>query len=468
VPGGYSSISGIRPESYARIYGEGVGGFRVAGIPVRIDPTFLLVAVFLGLGRHTGAMLVAWVGVVVLSVLVHELGHAFAFRRYGQQPQILLAGMGGLTSGSGEPLTPRRELVVSLAGPLTPVVTLALPALFLLRSDVALGTAVETVLADIVFANIAWSVLNLLPVLPLDGGHVAASLIGLATGRPGDRPAQVLSIVVGVGGAAVGLAAGYAFSAMLAGFLVAYNVGQISAARNQGLARGLLEGWAAMVRGDHSTAAAAARAALADRPSRDVMTDATELLAWARLRSEGADAAEETLLRIPHGVAPNPALLGAVALARGRREEAIDRYATAYAERRHGPHSPVAVDRAAAAGIVDGLAARLLEAGSAGADRAADLAVHLHIAGRYDEAARVGERALHAQPSNPGQVAYNLACSRARAGDGREALWWLERAADEGFADGDVLDRDRDLDSVRDDERYREIRARMGRRQPDR
>src|SRR5919199_1626135 len=72
--------------------------FRVAGIPVRIDLTFLMMAFLLGWGARTGGLLLAWMVIVTASVLLHELGHAFAFRRFGQEPQILLQGLGGLTS----------------------------------------------------------------------------------------------------------------------------------------------------------------------------------------------------------------------------------------------------------------------------------------------------------------------------------------------------------------------------------
>ncbi len=43
--------------------------------------------------------------------------------------------------------------------------------------------------------NVGWSVLNLLPILPLDGGNVTLSLLDLATKGRGRRPAEIISIV---------------------------------------------------------------------------------------------------------------------------------------------------------------------------------------------------------------------------------------------------------------------------------
>ncbi|MFN8386267.1 MAG: hypothetical protein U0X92_07570 [Anaerolineales bacterium] len=70
--------------------------FSIAGIPVRVHPLFWLIALLLG---SSGDLLqiVIWIFVVFVSIVVHELGHAFAFRWYGLRSQILLHFSGGLT-----------------------------------------------------------------------------------------------------------------------------------------------------------------------------------------------------------------------------------------------------------------------------------------------------------------------------------------------------------------------------------
>ncbi|MBK6647729.1 MAG: hypothetical protein IPG44_18635 [Anaerolineales bacterium] len=57
--------------------------FSIAGIPVRVHPLFWVIALLLGSNSGHSLMVVVWIIVVFISILIHELGHAFAFRRYG-------------------------------------------------------------------------------------------------------------------------------------------------------------------------------------------------------------------------------------------------------------------------------------------------------------------------------------------------------------------------------------------------
>ncbi|HQU37438.1 MAG TPA: hypothetical protein PLR65_12710, partial [Anaerolineales bacterium] len=99
--------------------------FSIAGIPVRVHPLFWLIALLLG---SSGDLLhiVIWILVVFVSILIHELGHAFAFRWYGLRSQILLHFSGGLTipemSPRGSGYAPVaigsvQQILISLAGP---------------------------------------------------------------------------------------------------------------------------------------------------------------------------------------------------------------------------------------------------------------------------------------------------------------------------------------------------------------
>ena len=78
----------------------GGGGvrFRLFGFPVRVQLSFFLVVVLLGLfpGATVGTVII-WTAVAAVSILWHELGHAFAARRLGSSPTIDLYGFGGLT-----------------------------------------------------------------------------------------------------------------------------------------------------------------------------------------------------------------------------------------------------------------------------------------------------------------------------------------------------------------------------------
>ena len=99
--------------------------FSIAGIPVRVHPLFWLIAILFGSSGNL-LFLPVWVFVVFTSILIHELGHAFAFRRFGQRSHIVLHFGGGLTIpesvawGGGwasVALSRGQEIFISLAGP---------------------------------------------------------------------------------------------------------------------------------------------------------------------------------------------------------------------------------------------------------------------------------------------------------------------------------------------------------------
>ena len=179
--------------------------FSIAGIPVRVHPLFWVIAILLGSGSSNLLMIPVWIAVVFISILVHELGHAFAFRRFGQPSRILLHFSGGLTIPESMPwgggyatvsLTPNQHIFVSLAGPFAGFLLAGL----ILAVGVAMGGTLifstilkiipfpivmmpygSGILTDIFVAflwvNIFWGIINLLPVYPLDGGNVARYLL---------------------------------------------------------------------------------------------------------------------------------------------------------------------------------------------------------------------------------------------------------------------------------------------------
>src|SRR5437867_92971 len=94
--------------------------FRLFGVDVEIQLGFWLGSFLIGWnGRGMpGAGIVIWMAVVLLSVLVHEYGHAFAIKRHGIEPEIALHWMGGTTSWRAVlPLSRVDRIIISLAGP---------------------------------------------------------------------------------------------------------------------------------------------------------------------------------------------------------------------------------------------------------------------------------------------------------------------------------------------------------------
>src|SRR3954452_14212423 len=93
---------------------------RVFGFPVHIDVSFFVVMAIFGFsGRNTITGLVAWIAIGAVSILLHELGHAFVARTTGAAPAIALVAFGGVTTyRPPAPLTRARSLAISATGPL--------------------------------------------------------------------------------------------------------------------------------------------------------------------------------------------------------------------------------------------------------------------------------------------------------------------------------------------------------------
>ena len=158
--------------------------FVLFGIPVYFSWWFFLLLAVLGYrgdGLSPESMLdmglFALAGTV--SVLVHEFGHAFAGRRFGGVgPVIYLHGFGGICGFQQAKFTRKQDFFMTLAGPAAGY-ALGILALGL---SIALPPDAPVKFVDLVsttvFINFLWSTLNLLPVMPLDGGRMLQALLG--------------------------------------------------------------------------------------------------------------------------------------------------------------------------------------------------------------------------------------------------------------------------------------------------
>jgi Zn-dependent protease len=179
--------------------------FSLFGIPVRIEPWFFIIPLLVLQTRDMQGVLI-WTVLVFIGVMVHELGHALAMRAFGFPPSITLHGMGGLTHyPEGAQVTPRQSVFITLAGPGAGLVLgfIALAAKHFITSP---NQYLEQALSDAVWINIGWSIVNLLPILPWDGGLILDSALHWATKRRQHRVVAMSSILGG------GLIAAYALS----------------------------------------------------------------------------------------------------------------------------------------------------------------------------------------------------------------------------------------------------------------
>lgn len=198
---------------------------RVAGIGIYIHATFPLLLVWVAADeyRRSGTVpatlaVVAFILAIFAIVVLHELGHALAARRYHIATRdITLLPIGGIARLERMPRDPRQELVIALAGP---AVNLALaPLLFgVLYLSGGIPSAAEMAFGGgllswrIFVARLAWTNLlvlaafNLIPAFPMDGGRVLRALLAMRSGNYARateiaaRVGRIFALVFGIAG----------------------------------------------------------------------------------------------------------------------------------------------------------------------------------------------------------------------------------------------------------------------------
>lgn len=236
--------------------------FHLFRFPVRVAWGFWVAAVVLGwefaqmldfilMRGNVGSpgpagLLIVWVAAMFISILVHELGHALAMRFYGGDARIVLYHFGGLAIpniGAWNAArrrysnTPQTQIVISFAGPAAQF----LLAMFVWAVAIAVrmpntfsrwvGSIVDLPIADplpvespipfafvecLVLPSMFWVVMNLLPVLPLDGGNIMINLMRMWGRGDTDRTAYAISMTV------AGLAAFWGFQSGQTGLGLMY------------------------------------------------------------------------------------------------------------------------------------------------------------------------------------------------------------------------------------------------------
>jgi stage IV sporulation protein FB len=399
-------------------------GMRVAGIPIRVQPTFFIIIVLLGVIAYPIPYAVTWVVIATTSVIVHELGHAIAFRAFGLRPSITLHSMGGLTTASvGEPgappFTPLRSIVTSLAGPFAALVLFGAPAWMaalgqgfeplslarmtgdgavLVRSTGAEGVQgwmvanpLQVLLSQAVFINVGWSLLNLIPVLPLDGGNVTSSVLELFSRRNGRRVANLLSIVVAVGLGWWAFQRGFIFGPLLAAMLIGMNVTELASARRDVVDDDLADAARALVEFAPGRAQQLSEKVLAGKTDAGRRRVAIELLAWSRLALGDPAGVERLIASLPVDAGPTATLRAALSLAQGRTAEGVAMMAWALANDPDRSAKVLGAMAVAQAGQVDAVARELLLLGEEGRHGGAELRAGLDLTGHRVEARRVGQ-----------------------------------------------------------------------------
>ncbi len=230
--------------------------FRMFGFPIRITPWFWLASLLLGWSSSRDGnphVLVSWLVAVFASILIHELGHAFAFRYFGIPAHVVLYHFGGLAvpdtaytgSWGRRPQSGSNQILISAAGPLAQLIVAGVLVIGLLAAgkvvplggfvgtwlnrlalewnpslDVNLGPeSIATFLFFFLYVSVYWALLNLLPIYPLDGGQMARELFLLGGSADALRYSLILSFIAAAITAVWGFSTGNQYLGILFGML---------------------------------------------------------------------------------------------------------------------------------------------------------------------------------------------------------------------------------------------------------
>ena len=159
-------------------------------IPLCIHVTFPLLLLWIGVSQYlrAGSVAASLAGIVFVlaifaCVVLHELGHALAARRFGIRTRdVTLLPIGGVARLERMPDRPRQELWVALAGPAVNVAIAALLGAWLgLRAALGGIDGADGLVGSFAFRLLAVNLLlvafNMLPAFPMDGGRVLRALL---------------------------------------------------------------------------------------------------------------------------------------------------------------------------------------------------------------------------------------------------------------------------------------------------
>jgi len=193
-------------------------------IPIFIHPTFWLLSILIGFMNGGGNLLsiLIWVGIIFVSVLFHEMGHAITALLFGRNPRIELVALGGLTYHDGSKLALWKQFFITLNGPLFGFLLVIIATILLSIPALIQNPFAITIIKLFQVVNFFWTIVNLLPVIPLDGGQLLRIIFEGWLGVKGISYSLFFSMVLAL---LISLAA-FFFQSFLLGaffFLFAYN-----------------------------------------------------------------------------------------------------------------------------------------------------------------------------------------------------------------------------------------------------
>ena len=436
-------ISGLIAWSFLGFKGPVAWPRNVLGDETNVAraPTLLFVAVI-------------WMALVSISVLIHELGHAVAAARFGARPSVHLVGIAGLTRGQGvEQLEWWQDVLFTLAGPAASLALGVSAGAVVITGGAALPDSLRYFGTGIAQANLAWALLNVLPIGALDGGRLTTVLLTRMLGRPGFLIAQLSAL--GLAGLVLlwWVLSRQPFFAVLAALMVIRTFGNIGAYQRGELPRG------------HAAHPLLAVVERAEALYRERKLSEAELIASGVVEAEGTPPLLRSRVHM---------LLGWIALKGGSGRRALDHFSQVqgldvpphalaagfslvgdepraiplWARAAQAMSDEVVLHEYAGALIRGGREAEARAIPRVKMARAFSAAERVHYVRKEFEAAAKAAEAAFREEADP-LLAYTSACAWAQANRTDEALRLLSLAAQSGYRNAAEAKADPDLKSLR-------------------
>jgi Zn-dependent protease len=177
--------------------------FSLFNIPVRVQPWFWITLALIGGAFRANSKealfsMLLFMLAGFISILVHELGHALTAKYFGKRVEIVLQAFGGYAAYSGGgSLSKLQTLAITAAGPAIQIL-LGVAVMIPTESFDGLSEQGEKFFTILYMISFLWAILNLLPVLPLDGGRLMETILGPHRIRLTLKISIVVAIVVAI------------------------------------------------------------------------------------------------------------------------------------------------------------------------------------------------------------------------------------------------------------------------------
>lgn len=427
--------------------------FNLFGIPTEIKTSFLFLAVLLYSWVQDfggAAELTIWAGI---AVLLHELGHAWAYQRFGLTPRIELYMLGGLTFGEGKiekPLTNGQQIIVSLAGPFMSVVmgavlwgiiqaTGGLPHYFLEAREAEIFP---------LFFSFGWGILNLIPILPLDGGRVLHHTLAFNPRWNAELIAVVIGLILGGCIIIYTLSTGQIWNSMLVGFIVFSNFQRLQSIRDEGH-QPKMENISKLVNnGNWNEALDEIKTLIPELKSARHQKWTYQMAAYIFQTKGDMEGARVFMAEFPESESHAPELKLALLQNDGDGTAAIEYAKKSFALKPTKELGISWVDLLIQTGQYDEVhdVLKLVKSHPFAKEITQHAAMYLFEKNAFMESIQISKQRFEAYKL--GQDAYNVACGYARLEEKELAIDWLKKSVGAGYTEWDHMRNDNDLQSL--------------------